>query len=108
MAAVKEWDAEPLAERYSRLFMETLAVPATTNKHVNVLEHMSGYLRDVLDADARREVRNAIEDYRSGYVPLVVPITLLRHYVRLRHVSYLQGQRYLEPHPKELMIRNHV
>ena len=83
-------------------------VPATTNKHVNVLEHVSGYLRDVLDADARREIRGAIEDYRGGYVPLIVPITLLRHYVRLHDLTYLQGQHYLEPHPKELMIRNHV
>jgi len=49
-----------------------------------------------------------IEDYRNGLVPLVVPLTLIRHYVRRFDVAYLRGQVYLEPHPKELMLRNHV
>jgi uncharacterized protein YbgA (DUF1722 family)/uncharacterized protein YbbK (DUF523 family) len=108
VASQKDSGREELAESYRERYMRTLAVPATKRKHVNVLEHMSGYLRDVLDGDTREKIRRAIEDYRSGYVPLVVPITLIRHYVELRGVEYLQGQRYLEPHPKELMIRNHV
>jgi uncharacterized protein YbgA (DUF1722 family) len=88
--------------------MQALAVFATRAKHVNVLQHMAGYLRGVLDDAARREVHKAIEDYQRGYVPLVVPTVLIRHYVVLQDVEYLQGQRYLEPHPKELMVRNHV
>jgi len=49
-----------------------------------------------------------IADYRRGVVPLVVPLTLLRHHVRRQGVSYLAAQVYLDPHPKELMLRNHV
>jgi len=49
-----------------------------------------------------------IEDYRSGMLPLIVPMTLVRHFVRRFDVAYLKGQTYLEPHPKELMLRNHV
>ena len=99
---------QELAETYRERYMKALAVFATRNKHVNVLQHMAGYLREVLDDDARREVHRSIEDYQRGYVPLVVPTTLIRHYVVLRDVEYLRGQRYLEPHPKELMVRNHV
>jgi uncharacterized protein YbgA (DUF1722 family) len=73
-----------------------------------VLQHCAGYVRDGLDAAGRAELAALIDDYRRGFVPLVVPITLLRHHVRRLDVAYLAGQRYLEPHPKELMLRNHV
>jgi uncharacterized protein YbgA (DUF1722 family) len=69
---------------------------------------MLGYLREHLDSTARGELVSLIDDYRQGLVPLVVPITLFRHYVREFDLSYLRGQVYLEPHPKELMLRNHV
>ncbi len=108
VAGAKGRDRGEVAREYFTGAMEALAVPATRPKHVNVLQHMAGYFRDVLDPDARREVNATIEDYRAGLVPLVVPITLIRHYVRLRDVTYLAGQRYLEPHPRELMLRNHV
>ena len=108
VARQKELGREELARTYRERYMQALAVIATRNKHVNVLQHMAGYLRDVLDESTRREIRRAIEDFQRGWVPLVVPITLIRHYVGLRDVEYLQGQHYLEPHPKELMIRNHV
>jgi uncharacterized protein YbgA (DUF1722 family) len=69
---------------------------------------MLGVFKSTLDAEARAELAAAIEDYRQGLVPLVVPITLFRHHVRRLGVAYLAGQVYLEPHPKELMLRNHV
>ena len=69
---------------------------------------MAGYLRDALSADEKAELQETIEDYRQGLVPLVVPVTLMRHHVRRQSVDYLAGQVYLEPHPKELMLRNHV
>jgi uncharacterized protein YbgA (DUF1722 family)/uncharacterized protein YbbK (DUF523 family) len=97
-----------LRDEYEREFMQALAVLATRKRHVNVLQHMAGYFRDRLESAARRELESVIEDYRRGLVPLVVPITLIRHYVRLLDVEYLRGQHYLEPHPKELMLRNHV
>jgi uncharacterized protein YbgA (DUF1722 family)/uncharacterized protein YbbK (DUF523 family) len=97
-----------LERRYTELFMSALAVIATPRRHANVLQHMAGYFKNLLDAKSKGELGAAIDDYRRGLVPLVVPITLLRHHVRVHEVSYLEGQRYLAPHPKELMLRNHV
>jgi uncharacterized protein YbgA (DUF1722 family)/uncharacterized protein YbbK (DUF523 family) len=97
-----------LRDRYESLFMRTLSTPATTRRHTNVLMHMAGHLKKLIDADSRQELVTCIDEYRRGLVPLVVPITLIRHHVRVHHVAYLQGQVYLEPHPRELMLRNHV
>jgi uncharacterized protein YbgA (DUF1722 family) len=88
--------------------MQALAVRATPRRHVNVLEHCLGYFRDRLDAGARAALARQIADYRAGLVPLVVPLALIRHYVERLGIGYLAGQVYLEPHPKELMLRNHV
>jgi uncharacterized protein YbgA (DUF1722 family)/uncharacterized protein YbbK (DUF523 family) len=97
-----------LRAAYERLFMSTMAIVATTRRHTNVLMHMLGHLKTTLDADSRHELLRAIEDYRLGLLPLVVPVTLLRHHVRALKIEYLAGQTYLEPHPRELMLRNHV
>jgi uncharacterized protein YbgA (DUF1722 family) len=70
--------------------------------------HMAGYLKKQLDSASKLELLSLIEEYRTGVVPLVVPLTLLRHHVRRGGVEYLLGQVYLEPHPRELMLRNHV
>jgi len=97
-----------LRRRYEAEYMAALRVPATTRRHTNALQHMVGHLRRVLDDAPRRELAEVIEDYRKGLVPLVVPLTLLRHHVRHLGIGYLEGQVYLQPHPKELMLRNHV
>ena len=97
-----------LERRYLDGFMRALAQPATTRRHTNVLQHMAGYFKERLDAASKCELADTITDYRHGLVPLVVPLTLLRHYVRRFEVAYLAGQTYLQPHPKELMLRNHV
>ncbi|HZI79599.1 MAG TPA: YbgA family protein, partial [Vicinamibacterales bacterium] len=76
-------------------------------RHVNVLQHMAGYF-DAVDADSRRELATTIADYGRGLVPLVVPLTLIAHHARRHDVRYLLDQVYLQPHPKELMLRNHV
>jgi len=96
-----------LERRYTEQFMSALAVIATPRRHANVLQHMAGYFKNLLDAKSKAELGAAIDDYRRGLVPLVVPMTLLRHHVRVHGVSYLEGQHYLAPHPKELMLRNH-
>jgi uncharacterized protein YbgA (DUF1722 family)/uncharacterized protein YbbK (DUF523 family) len=97
-----------LAEEYGRVYMESLRKIATTKKHVNVLQHALGHFKKLLTPDERQELLGLIEDYREELVPLIVPVTLLRHHVRLHGVNYLAGQVYLQPHPKELMLRNHV
>jgi len=94
--------------RYEAGFMRALAHRATPRRHANVLQHMLGYLRDEVDGPTRREILQVIDDYRHGLVPLIVPVTLMRHYARCLGIEYLDGQLYLEPHPKELMLRNHV
>jgi uncharacterized protein YbgA (DUF1722 family) len=99
---------DELEHRYSRRFMAALTVLATRRRHTNVLQHMAGYFKDHLDRDSKAELAAAIEDYRRELVPLIVPMTLLRHHVRTHEVSYLAGQLYLDPHPKELLLRNHV
>ena len=97
-----------LRREYETLFMQTLARPATRARHTNVLHHMAGHLKQQLDADSRAELAACMDDYRGGLVPLIVPLTLIRHYVRAHDVTYLKGQVYLAPHPRELMLRNHV
>ncbi|HVD92085.1 MAG TPA: YbgA family protein [Vicinamibacterales bacterium] len=88
--------------------MSALARPSTTKRHTNVLQHMAGHLKDKIDDGSKRELVSCIDEYRRGLVPLVVPLTLLRHHVRAHDIDYLAGQTYLEPHPRELMLRNHV
>ena len=97
-----------LARQYVDEFMQALAQLATTRRHTNVLQHIAGYFKSRLDGASKREVADAITDYRRGLVPLVVPLTLIRHHVRTLDIPYLAGQVYLEPHPKELMLRNYV
>jgi uncharacterized protein YbgA (DUF1722 family)/uncharacterized protein YbbK (DUF523 family) len=99
---------ERLEAKYTTMFMETLEAKATRAKHTNVLQHALGHFKKILGHEARSLLAEAISDYHSELVPLVVPITLLSHYVRLYEVDYLAGQTYLEPHPKELLLRNHV
>jgi uncharacterized protein YbgA (DUF1722 family) len=93
---------------YGAAFMEALRTPATRGRHANVLSHMAGYLRGVVDEADRKEVEVVVGDYARGLVPLVVPLTLLLHHVRRQGTAYLDGQVYLDPDPKELMLRNHV
>ena len=108
VAQGKKMDRGELGRRYQDEFMAALRVHATPGRHANVLQHMVGYFKDRLDAAARRELQDLIADYRSGLTPLVVPITLIRHYLSKYKVAYLEDQAYLAPHPKELMLRNHV
>jgi uncharacterized protein YbgA (DUF1722 family)/uncharacterized protein YbbK (DUF523 family) len=108
VARAREMPRATVAESYEREFMGALARLATPKRHANVLQHIAGYLREGLDAASRAELQGLIDDHRNGLVPLVVPITLVRHHVRRLAIAYLQGQVYLDPHPKELALRNHV
>ncbi len=108
VAGAKAVRRAELRERYEAEFMGALRQMATARRHTNVLQHILGYFRERLDRDSRRELLSVLADYRCGLVPLIVPLTLIRHYVRRFDVAYLRGQFYLEPHPKELMLRNHA
>ncbi len=108
VATAKGAPRAEFARTYESHFMAGLSRIATTKKNVNVLQHMAGYFKKVLPLEDRLELGALVEDYRQGLIPLVVPVTLFRHFVRRCGISYLSGQSYLEPSPRELMLRNHV
>ena len=103
-----QYRPKELAHRYGERFMRILAMKATLRKHVNVLQHILRYFKERLGASEKAELLGVISDYHHGLTPLVVPLTLIKHYVRVFDVSYIREQVYLNPHPKELMLRNHV
>jgi uncharacterized protein YbgA (DUF1722 family)/uncharacterized protein YbbK (DUF523 family) len=107
VAQAKALPRAAVASRYAEVHAAALAKLATRGRHTNVLQHMAGYFDEGATPDDRRELAGTIEDYRRGLVPLVVPLTLVKHHVRRLGVGYLASQRYLDPHPKELMLRNH-
>jgi uncharacterized protein YbgA (DUF1722 family)/uncharacterized protein YbbK (DUF523 family) len=108
VARAKGTPRAELARSYAEGYMTALKALATRGKNANVLQHMAGYFKDRLPPSEKAELQEAIADHRRGLVPLVVPLTLLRHLVRRLGAPWLEGQSYLEPHPKELMLRNHV
>jgi uncharacterized protein YbgA (DUF1722 family)/uncharacterized protein YbbK (DUF523 family) len=108
VADLKQLPRDEFRQQYETGFMRALDRRATRRSHVNVLQHMLGYLRGRIGDTARRDLVEVIEDYANGLLPLIVPVTLFRHYVSCLGIEYLDGQVYLEPHPKELLLRNHV
>ena len=108
VAGAKAAPRAALRAEYESRFMAALAEIATPGRHANVLQHMMGYVTAKLDRAQTAELDQLIADYRRRLVPLLAPLTLLRHHVRRLAVGYLLGQVYLDPHPKELMLRNHA
>ena len=108
VAGAKKMRRNELHANYIGLLLDGLQLLATPKKNTNVLQHMAGYFKDTLSADEKKELLEVITTYHDGLVPLIVPITLLRHYVRKYKEGYLSRQFYLNPHPLELMLRNHV
>lgn len=108
LADVGKQELVSLTDEYGRVLMDALAKPAPRGQHVNVLQHLLGYLSQQLDREDKAEMLEVIEDYREGIVPLIVPITLLKHHFRRHPHEYIERQVYLSPHPQELMLRNMV
>jgi uncharacterized protein YbgA (DUF1722 family)/uncharacterized protein YbbK (DUF523 family) len=108
VAAAKELAPSVLYDRYQGFLMEALAAKPTVKKSADVLLHMMGHFKTVLTADEKQELLEVINRYRQRLIPIIVPVTLIGHYVRKYRVSYLERQVFLNPHPVELMLRNHV
>lgn len=108
VAQVKHYQPDEFARIYLPLLMKALSFHATRRKHQNVLQHALGYFKTDLSPAEKTEMLEIIATYKAGLLPLIVPITLLNHYVRKYDKSYLAGQYYLNPHPQELALRNHV
>jgi uncharacterized protein YbgA (DUF1722 family) len=108
VADAKRIPPEELFTKYQALLMEALKLKTTVKKNVNVLQHMLGYFKKQLSADEKQELLEVMDQYREGHIPLIVPITLIKHYVRKYDQPYLRDQVYLNPHPVELKLRNHA
>jgi uncharacterized protein YbgA (DUF1722 family) len=108
VADAKQYRPGALHAKYISTLMEGLRLLATVKKNTNVLQHLAGYFKDRLSPDEKPELREIIGNYHNGLVPLIVPLTLICHYVMKYDVEYLKKQYYLNPHPVELMLRNHA
>ncbi len=108
VARAKALPADELRRRYAAILADALRLKATPAKHCNVLLHLMGYFKEDLSADEKRELLEVFDTYRAEHVPLIVPVTLVNHYVRKYGQQYLQAQWYLNPHPVELRLRNHA
>lgn len=108
VADAKARSVDSLYDQYAELLTAALSLRATIKKNLNVLMHIMGYFKKDLSADEKQELLELFDQFRQGYLPLVVPITLLNHYVKKYHQPYLENQVYLNPHPAELGLRNHA
>ena len=108
VAEGKKMPIQELYNEYEILLMQSLKLTSTQRKNCNVLQHIQGYFKKNLTPDEKQELRDIILDYRNGFIPLIVPITLINHYVRKYDQPYLKEQTYLNPHPMKLKLRNHV
>ena len=108
VAEARQIPRAELCRRYEDEFMSAMRLRATRARHTNALMHAVGHLKRGLDRASRDDLLAVLEDYRLGLVPRIAPLTLLRHHARRLEVAYLLAQSYLNPHPKELALLNHV
>ena len=108
LAGVTKTNIADLAEQYILQLMMTLKKVAKRKNHVNVLQHILGYLKKDLAADDKAELCEVIERYRNGYIPLIVPITLLKHHFRKSPDPYIEESYYMSPYPQELRLINQL
>ena len=107
VASIKEHPRRSFQYKYSQTFMQALEKLPSVGRNTDALHHAAGHLKKILDVDSRKELSLAILDYKRGVLPLIVPVTLLKHHIRRNNIELLKNQTFLEPHPKELVLRNH-
>ena len=108
LAGVTKINVTQVAEQYILQLMMLLKKVANRKNHVNVLQHIQGYLKKDLGADDKAELCEVIERYRNGYIPLIVPITLLKHHFRKSPDLYIEDSYYMSPYPQELQLINQL
>jgi uncharacterized protein YbgA (DUF1722 family)/uncharacterized protein YbbK (DUF523 family) len=108
VALGKGFSLDDLLLQYQEMLSSALKQKPTNKKNANVLQHILGYFKKDLTADEKQEALEGIENYARGFVPLIVPVTLMNHFVRKYQQPYLKDQYYLNPHPLELQLRNHA
>jgi uncharacterized protein YbgA (DUF1722 family)/uncharacterized protein YbbK (DUF523 family) len=108
LAGVTKANALEIADQYILLLMKKLKKVASRKNHINVLQHIQGYLKKELNADDKAELCELIEAYRRGEVPLIVPLTLLKHHFRKCPDPYIEESYYMSPYPQELKLINQL
>lgn len=108
LASVSKTNVEEVANTYISQLMRTLKKVASRKNHVNVLQHIQGYLKKELDTDNKAELCELIERYRQGEIPLIVPLTLLKHHFRKNPDPYIEESYYMSPYPQELRLINEL
>ncbi len=108
VAGAKGKSLRKIFEEYPVDFLDALRLIATPKKNSNVLQHMMGYFKGQLSGDEKKELLETIDLYRREVIPLIVPVTLMNHYVRKHDKPCLKQQTYLQPNPLEIQLRNHV
>ena len=94
-----------VADLYITQLMQALRQPSNRKGHTNVLQHLQGYFKKHLSGQQKAELHDTIDKYRRGLLPLLAPMTLLRHYLREYPNGYLEQQVYFSPYPEELALR---
>jgi uncharacterized protein YbgA (DUF1722 family)/uncharacterized protein YbbK (DUF523 family) len=108
IAGIKSHSLDDFRLQYQRILMDALRLKTTRRKNTDVLFHVMGFFKKQIGPDEKLELVETIENYRLGHIPLIVPVTLISHYVRKYDEPYLKEQYFLHPHPLELQLRNHV
>jgi len=108
VANAQKMPLKELYDQYEQELLAALALKTTLRKNNNVLQHLMGYFKKQLTSDEKQELLEVFEQYNREYVPLLVPLTLINHYVRKYDQPYLKTQTYLNPHPLELKLRTSV
>ncbi len=105
VADVASYEIDDFYAQYRLGLMNALSNRTTRKNNTNVLMHLQGYFKRALTKDEKEELAMVIDDYRNGMLPLLAPITLIKHYLKTYPDEYLQKQKYLEPHPQEMRLR---
>lgn len=108
IASVNIGNIEAVAKEYIANIMKALKKPSNSKRHTNVLMHLMGYFKAALSTEEKQEFIELLDEYRTGLIPLVVPVTMLKHYLRRLPDSYLAEQTYFNPYPKALGLRNSI
>jgi len=108
VANIKKTSPPEFKRLYEELFIAALKFRTTVRKNSNVLQHIAGFLKKHITKSEKAEIQEAIDDYHNELTPLIVPLTLLKHFINKYDIEYIRNQYYLNPHPKELMLRNHI
>ncbi len=108
VAGSKQQYIEEAYDQYEPMLKDALTLKSTVKKNINVLQHILGYFKKHLTSDEKKEMLEILDNYRNADVPLIVPLTMLKHYVRKYQQPYLEKQMYLNPHPLHLQLRTHA